>query len=46
MPVTAAKVTRTFRRLDADPAILAKALIEYLDDDGLRSLLAAPSDRT
>lgn len=46
MPVTTAKVTRTFRRLDADPAILAEALVEYLDDDGLRSLLAALTHRT
>lgn len=46
VPVTAAKVTRTFRRLDADPAILAEALVEYLDDDGLRSLLAALNNRT
>jgi len=46
VPVTAAKVTRTFRRLDADPAILAEALFEYLDDDGLRALLAALTNRT
>ncbi|SEB29934.1 ParB/RepB/Spo0J family partition protein [Rhodococcus koreensis] len=45
-PVTAAKVTRTFRRLDADPAILAEALVEYLDGDGLRALLAALTQRT
>jgi ParB family chromosome partitioning protein len=46
VPVTAAKVTRTFRRLDADPTVLATALVEYLDDDGLRTLLAALTNRT
>lgn len=37
--VTAAKVTRAFRRMEADPATLADALLEYLDEDGLHSLL-------
>ncbi|WP_072691665.1 ParB/RepB/Spo0J family partition protein [Rhodococcus marinonascens] len=38
-PVTAAKVTRTFRRLEANPATLAHALLDYLDEDGVRALL-------
>jgi ParB family chromosome partitioning protein len=46
VPVTAAKVTRTFRRLDADPDTLAEALVDYLGDDGLRALLAALANRT
>ncbi|GCE40935.1 Chromosome (plasmid) partitioning protein ParB / Stage 0 sporulation protein J [Rhodococcus wratislaviensis] len=44
-PVTAAKVTRTFRRLEADPATLADALVDYLDADGLRTLIQALTDR-
>ncbi|MDH6291887.1 ParB/RepB/Spo0J family partition protein [Rhodococcus opacus] len=44
-PVTAAKVTRTFRRLGADPATLADALVDYLDADGLRTLIQALTDR-
>lgn len=44
-PVTAAKVTRTFRRLEADPVTLADALVDYLDADGLRTLIQALTDR-
>ncbi|MFE5702235.1 ParB/RepB/Spo0J family partition protein [Rhodococcus koreensis] len=44
-PVTAAKVTRTFRRLEADPATLADALVDYLDADGLQTLIQALTDR-
>ncbi|RYE41653.1 MAG: peptide transporter [Hyphomicrobiales bacterium] len=44
-PVTAAKVTRTFRRLEADPVTLADALVDYLDADGLQSLIHALTDR-
>ncbi|MFV9460302.1 ParB/RepB/Spo0J family partition protein [Rhodococcus sp. NM-2] len=39
VPATAAKVTKAFRRMDADPATLADALLEYLDEDGLHALL-------
>jgi ParB family chromosome partitioning protein len=45
IPVTAAKVTRTFRRLEADPVTLADALVDYLDADGLRTLIQALTDR-
>jgi ParB family chromosome partitioning protein len=45
MPVTAAKVTRTFRRLDTDPVTLADALVDYLDADGLQALIKALTDR-
>jgi ParB family chromosome partitioning protein len=44
-PVTAAKVTRTFRRMEADPVTLADALVDYLDADGLRTLIQALTDR-
>ncbi|MHA4855186.1 ParB/RepB/Spo0J family partition protein (plasmid) [Rhodococcus sp. ZPP] len=44
-PVTAAKVTRTFRRLEADPTTLAEALVDYLDADGLQTLIQALTDR-
>ncbi|MDV7246260.1 MULTISPECIES: ParB/RepB/Spo0J family partition protein [Rhodococcus] len=44
-PVTAAKVTRTFRRLEADPTTLADALVDYLDADGLQTLIQALTDR-
>ncbi|WP_259465888.1 hypothetical protein [Rhodococcus opacus] len=44
-PVTAAKVTRTFRRLEADPATLADTLADHLDADGLRTLIQALTDR-
>ena len=40
-PATAAKVTRAFRRMEADPATLADALLEYLDEDSLHILLEA-----
>jgi ParB family chromosome partitioning protein len=39
------KVTRTFRRLEPDPATLADALINYLDTDGLQTLIRALTDR-
>ncbi|MEU2004636.1 ParB/RepB/Spo0J family partition protein [Rhodococcus sp. NPDC019627] len=45
VPVTAAKVTRTFQRLDADPTTLADALVDYLDPDGLQALIKALTDR-
>ena len=45
IPVTAAKVTRTFRRLEADPVTLADALVDYLDADGLKTLIQALTDR-
>ncbi|KAF0965141.1 hypothetical protein MLGJGCBP_01716 [Rhodococcus sp. T7] len=45
VPVTAAKVTRTFKRLDADPTTLADALVDYLDADGLQALIQALTDR-
>jgi ParB family chromosome partitioning protein len=38
-PVTAGKVTRAFRRMEADPVTLADALLDYLDEDGLHALL-------
>ncbi|MDT2006612.1 ParB/RepB/Spo0J family partition protein [Rhodococcus opacus] len=44
-PVTAAKVARTFRRLEAGPTTLADALVDYLDADGLRTLIQALTDR-
>jgi len=44
-PVTAAKVTRTFRRVEAGPAALADTLVDYLDADGLRTLIQALTDR-
>lgn len=44
-PVTAAKVTRTFRRPEADPVTLADALVDYLDADGLQTLVQALTDR-
>jgi ParB family chromosome partitioning protein len=44
-PVTAAKVMRTFRRLEADPVTLADALVDYLDTDGLQTLIRALTDR-
>ena len=44
-PVTAAKVTRTFRRLEADPVTLADALVDYLDADGLQTLIQALTNR-
>lgn len=40
-PTDITRLTRTFRRLDAEPAVLAEALKEYLGDEGLRDLLAA-----
>ncbi|MFF2113748.1 ParB/RepB/Spo0J family partition protein [Rhodococcus koreensis] len=39
-PATAAKVTKAFRRMEPDPATLADALLDYLDEDGLHALLA------
>ncbi|KOS55261.1 ParB/RepB/Spo0J family partition protein [Rhodococcus rhodochrous] len=42
----AAKVVRAFRRLDADPPTLADALRDYLDEDGLRTLIGALADHT
>ncbi|MFC9556070.1 ParB/RepB/Spo0J family partition protein [Rhodococcus sp. NPDC056960] len=44
-PVTAAKVTRTFRRMEADPVTLADALVDYLDADGLQALIQALTER-
>ncbi|MFC9553675.1 ParB/RepB/Spo0J family partition protein [Rhodococcus sp. NPDC056960] len=44
-PVTAAKVTRTFRRMEADPVTLADALVDYLDADGLQTLIQALTER-
>ena len=44
-PVTAAKVTRTFRRLEADPVTLADALVDYLDAAGLQTLIQALTER-
>jgi ParB family chromosome partitioning protein len=43
--VIAAKVTRTFRRLEADPTTLADALVDYLAADGLRTLIQALTNR-
>lgn len=39
VPATAAKVSKVFRRMEADPATLADALLDYLDEDGLHALL-------